>query len=335
MWIGGDSSGYLTVKNAYLALLSTQNLSIFKGWRKSLWKWDMQQKIKLFLWLAAENKILTWENLQQRGWVGPGRCQLCKKDTENTTHLFIHCSFTKVIWEKKIQTGKKFKSVWKGNSIAECLTNWTTNNTVPSYFAALICWCIWLERNSVFFEEKEPSTLVVVTKTLGSLKRLEVSKNPLPIQSCLIAQHHDMIVACFDGATHLNGKCCGAGGVIKTSDLSIYMWYFNCGEDTNTKVELLGVWATLLLANHLSSHKIQILGDSKVIIDWLNIRGDMRACTIEGWKQRIMALRSKLHELNFEHIYHEFNKEADLQGVISYYKWTNGTEGLRRHIDIY
>jgi hypothetical protein len=59
MWIGGDSSGYPTVKNAYLALLSTQNLSIFKGWRNFLWKWDIQQKMKLFLWWAAENKILT------------------------------------------------------------------------------------------------------------------------------------------------------------------------------------------------------------------------------------------------------------------------------------
>jgi len=152
-----------------------------------------------------------------------------------------------------------------------------------------------------------------------------------------------MIVSCFDGATHINGKCCGVGGVIKKSDLSVYKWYFNCDEGTNTNVELLRVWATLLLENHLSIHKIQILGDSKLIIEWLNKRGDMRACTIEGGKQGIMALRSKFHEINFEHIYREFN-EADLlskkalqepEGVISYYKWTNGTEGLRRHTNIY
>jgi hypothetical protein len=238
----------------------------------------------------VKNKILTWENLQQRGWVGPGRCQLCKKDYEDTTHLFIHCSFTKAIWDK-IQTGKKFKNVWKGNSLAECLTNWTADKTVPSYLAALICWYIWLERNSAIFEEKKPSTLAVVTKTLGSLKRPEVSKNLLPIRSCLIAQHHDMTVSCFDGATHTNGKCCGAGGVIKTSDISVYRWYFNCGEGTNTKAELLGVWATLLLANHLSIHKLQILGDSKVVIDWINKRGELRACAIEGWKQRIIGLK--------------------------------------------
>jgi ribonuclease HI len=140
-------------------------------------------------------------------------------------------------------------------------------------------------------------------------------------------------VSCFDGAAHSYGECSGAGGVIKTSDSTIYRWYFNCREGTNTKEKLLGVWKTLLLVNHLSIHKIQILGDSKVIIDWLNKKSEMRDCAIEGWKQRIMALRSKCLGIHFEHIYREFNKETDLlskkslqelEGVISYNKWIRG-----------
>jgi ribonuclease HI len=40
------------------------------------------------------------------------------------------------------------------------------------------------------------------------------------------------------------------------------------GKGTNTKeVELMGVWATLTIAHHLSYPKLQILGDSKVVID--------------------------------------------------------------------
>jgi hypothetical protein len=179
MWTGGDSSGFLTVKNAYMALLSTQSLSILGGWRKKIWKWDIQLKIKLFIWLAAENKILTWDNLQQRGWEGPGWCQLCKKDSEDITHLFIHCTFTKAIWEK-IQNGQKIKKVWEGNTLSECLLNWTTDKTVPSILAALICWYIWLERNSTIFEEKAPSILSVVTKTLCSLKRPTASQKLIP-----------------------------------------------------------------------------------------------------------------------------------------------------------
>jgi hypothetical protein len=91
MWIGGDNSGYLTVKNIYLALLSTLGLSRIRGWRQLVWKWDIQLKIKKFIWLAAERKFITWDTLQLRGWEGPSRCYLC------INHLFIHCTFTKSI----------------------------------------------------------------------------------------------------------------------------------------------------------------------------------------------------------------------------------------------
>ena len=91
MWIGGDNSGYLTVKNIYLALLSTLGLSRIRGWRQLVWKWDIQLKIKKFIWLAAERKFLTWDTLQLRGWEGPSHCYLF------INHLFIHYTFTKSI----------------------------------------------------------------------------------------------------------------------------------------------------------------------------------------------------------------------------------------------
>jgi ribonuclease HI len=80
---------------------------------------------------------------------------------------------------------------------------------------------------------------------------------------------------------------------------------------TNTKAELMGAWATLYLANLLSLHKIQILGDSKVIIDWLNYKSDLRVSSLEGWKQRIQMLRRKFEDIQFYHIYRDYNKEAD------------------------
>ena len=30
---------------------------------------------------------MNWNNLQHRGWMGPGRCQLCKGDIEDIDHL--------------------------------------------------------------------------------------------------------------------------------------------------------------------------------------------------------------------------------------------------------
>jgi hypothetical protein len=84
IWTGGDRSGCLNVKNIYLALAKKKWLNVIGGWRRHMWKWDMAQKIKLFIWLSIENKILTWDTLQRKGWQGPNhlslvlqRCRIC------------------------------------------------------------------------------------------------------------------------------------------------------------------------------------------------------------------------------------------------------------------
>jgi len=78
IWTRGNVSGNITTKNSYDAITSKiWNRS--KKWRHySLWKWDMAPKIKLFTWLLLEKKIITWENLQKRGKLGPRFFVLCK-----------------------------------------------------------------------------------------------------------------------------------------------------------------------------------------------------------------------------------------------------------------
>jgi hypothetical protein len=47
------------------------------------------RKLNFFCGWQRITKFLTWKNLQQRGWEGPGRCQLCKEDSEDIDHLFF------------------------------------------------------------------------------------------------------------------------------------------------------------------------------------------------------------------------------------------------------
>jgi len=66
----------------------------------------------------------------------------------------------------------------------------------------------------------------------------------------------------FDGASQQNSEHSGAGGVIKIREHTFYKWMINCGDGTNTKVELMGVWALLTLTYRLFISKINVLGDS-------------------------------------------------------------------------
>jgi ribonuclease HI len=151
-------------------------------------------------------------------------------------------------------------------------------------------------------------------------------------------------LACFDGASISGGGICGAGGVIKQPDSTVHRWFLNCGNGTNTKAELMGVWATLYLAKQWNIQKIQILGDSKVVIDWLNHRGKLQAIDIEGWKLRTKELASNFLGINFQHIFREFNKEADdlskqallaPKGRLSFFAWDNGTTGPTSNINLF
>jgi hypothetical protein len=97
----------------------------------------------------------------------------------------------------------------------------------------------------VLFEEKKPSIQSVVICSIGAIHKSEEPVIKSSLRSCSLNQIVDFPVACFDGAAKEDGQCCGAGGTIRLSSSLIHKWYMNCGPGTNTKVELLGAWATL------------------------------------------------------------------------------------------
>ena len=134
------------------------------------------------------------------------------------------------------------------------------------------------------------------------------STKPIPNRVCDFIHIEGFTLAYFDGAALLSGCCCAAGGYFKTHALRVTKWYINCGVDTNTKAEL----KTLTLATLWAIDKIQILGDSKVIIDWINQKGQLQAVNLEGRKLKTKELAHNFKDISFQHIYREHNKEADL-----------------------
>jgi ribonuclease HI len=97
-------------------------------------------------------------------------------------------------------------------------------------------------------------------------------KDKLP-RDVLINPLQDSSLAWFDGEVQRDGSWSGVGGIIKTKNDTVIKWTFNCGRETNTRAELLGAWAMLLIADHLLIPCIHVMGDSKVVIEWLIDKG--------------------------------------------------------------
>jgi hypothetical protein len=87
-----------------------------------------------------------------------------------------------------------------------------------------------------------------------------------------------------------------------------------------------------------------MIGDSRVIIDWLNHQGKLQTITLMAWKDRIRILKRHFKKLSFSHSSREYNREADLlskstlqrqAGVLYYNHWLDGHEGPTLAIKIF
>jgi hypothetical protein len=100
----------------------------------------------------------------------------------------------------------------------------------------------------------------------------------------------------------------------------------------------------LILATRLSVFDLFMVGDSKIVIDWLNGKGSIMVENLHSWMERISDIIPLFSSLSFAHIYREENKVADSlskkalflrQGKISFSHWEDGQEGLTHSLNLY
>jgi hypothetical protein len=63
-----------------------------------MWKINVPSRIYVFLWLVANNKILTRDNLAKRREVNDRSCLFCSK-SELVLHLLYGCCVARNLWE--------------------------------------------------------------------------------------------------------------------------------------------------------------------------------------------------------------------------------------------
>jgi zinc-binding in reverse transcriptase len=91
VWIRSSSMKF-SVKSAYLFLTETPHIADNTF---NLWDIKVPPRVEVFLWLQLRRKLLTIENMRNRGWIIPSICYLCRQCEENVTHIFTDCEYTK------------------------------------------------------------------------------------------------------------------------------------------------------------------------------------------------------------------------------------------------
>ena len=85
-------------------------------------------------------------------------------------------------------------------------------------------------------------------------------------------------------------------------------------------------------------------GDSEIAIDWINEKNDLHVVQLRNWRERIKDFVHTFTEINFQHIYREFNQATyylskvalrEHEGFIIFQLFQNNSLLGQRRIQIY
>ncbi|CAN1187377.1 Putative ribonuclease H protein At1g65750 [Linum perenne] len=97
-WVWGlEASGQFSIKSAYNLICNTDRYPESTVW-KGVWKWVGPNRIKHFLRLAANNKLLTNVARRSRGLSADELCSRCGTEEETCIHVLRDCDFAKATW---------------------------------------------------------------------------------------------------------------------------------------------------------------------------------------------------------------------------------------------
>ena len=81
---------------------------------------------------------------------------------------------------------------------------------------------------------------------------------------------------------------------------------------SNTRAELLALWALLFFSKAIGLPKLQIYGDSLVIINWAKGISTLTSLDLKAWCENIKDLTTLFTSIDFQHVYREYNERADI-----------------------
>ena len=114
----------------------------------------------------------------------------------------------------------------------------------------------------------------------------------------------------FYGSAAGDPKICGVGGMLFLSDVHFFSFKAGLGVGTNNFVELCVLKLLLLLARRNYVDKIQVFGDSQLVINWASGKYRLMNLELSMILQEVNRITDGFDYVSFQHIYRERNSSA-------------------------
>ncbi|KAL0011121.1 hypothetical protein SO802_006229 [Lithocarpus litseifolius] len=250
---------------------STSTSSIWKG----VWRLQVPNRVKTVLWRASLDSLPSKANLRKRKIASDVLCPGCKLTCETTLHALWSCTALSPVWDANFAwLLKKTKNCLSLLDVIQCCQD---HSDSLDLFAMIIS-LLWTRRNKLRVGESVPPLANINALAADSLQEFHrAQSSPIPTAKPVIHTRWSpppagWVKVNFDEATFKESNLAGLGGVIR-NDRGLIMAAFTQTIPLPTSVEMVEVLAArnaLGLVQELCLNKVQLEGDSEVIINALS-----------------------------------------------------------------
>ena len=178
------------------------------------------------------------------------------------------------------------------------------------YLPLFIFWAIWKQRNKCIFEGSTPSVYGILKQAEILSHSFSVPVKKLKHRSIGMSPMIQFPCGFFDGAATKDKG--GAGFVLHFNNSHSIHFSMGCGRCTNTKAEMMALWALLTVSKIMGIPLLSIYGDSLVIISWATSKISLNLPQLKHWGDDDRDHLQKSPELIVKHVYREHNQIADI-----------------------
>jgi ribonuclease HI len=227
---------------------------------------------------------------------------------------------------------------WNKENLEECLKYWLQDRATKLYsgLPSIFTSNIWWARNNAVFNDKfmppEVTTNITLNQAVEFREDPKALKTRLPVLPTI---DYEVPWGYFDGASQGHPPMCGVGVVLYIKQNHYIHIRYAPGTRSNNRAEFIALWTLLETTIKKDARKLQVFGDSKLVIDWANGKNSAQDIRLANIMRDIKLTFQSFEWLSFHHILWKLNSKADELskealllpvGAFGYYEFIEGEE---------
>ncbi|KAA3475886.1 RNA-directed DNA polymerase (Reverse transcriptase) [Gossypium australe] len=274
-----SGTGIFSVRTAYWSLQEDKWQPHEEHW-KIPWKFQGPQRVRLFLWLAFKQRLLTNSERARRGINYSSSCHICGHSSEDLEHALRDCPTAKEVWMLVLpdQIKQRFFSAplqdWLIFNLCFHESLQGSDLTWSKLFGT-IAWRIWKNRNLLIFQNISWTASEVVQVSNCWARQYDstrgVSKIAQQEASTTNTPGDNWVHLSTDGAVNNISGAAAAGGVARDHEgnwiLGFNRFLGNC---TPIEAEFWGILDGILILLNKGYKRINIMSDNIEVVQNLS-----------------------------------------------------------------